>query len=315
MAAPTRKRHAPLAPVSDPKTTIVVVTYNARRTIGPLLDALAPAKDRVRVVVADNASADDTLDFVRAEHPWVVTTPTGGNLGFGRGCNAGAAHAGDSPYILFLNPDAVMKPEALDRLEAFMDAHPKAGICAPAIREGDELQAAGLMPSPLGVVEGAVGVGHPHPEARDIRPGEPPFLTNWVCGAALMIRASLFRALGGFDPRFFLYFEETDLCRRASEGGWEIWGVGEAVIEHEGGGIAKDTGDELVAGCIAKYYFESRYYYLEKHHGRVAAAAAEAGEVAGLLAKALAKRALGKKDKRLRQRLANPLFKAPKESA
>lgn len=297
--------------MDEPKTTIVVVTYNARRTIGPLLDAIAPAKDRARVVVADNASKDGTLDFVRAEHPWAVAVSTGGNLGFGRGCNAGFAHAGQSPYVLFLNPDAVMKPEALERLERFMDETPKAGICAPAIREGEHFQLAGLLTTPRSVIRAGLNLGPPHPEARPIRPGGAPFRTSWVCGAALMIRSSLFAALGGFDPRFFLYFEETDLCRRAAARGFELWGVGEAVIEHEGGGAARDAGEDLVGGCIPKHYFESRFYYLEKHYGLPAAAAAEAAEAAGLLVQSVARRALGKKDTRFSQRVAAPLFRAP----
>lgn len=297
-------------PVPEPKTTVVVVTYNARRTIGPLLAALAPAADHTRVVVADNASQDDTLDFVRENHKWVKAVSTGGNLGFGRGCNVGFEHAGDSPYVLFLNPDAVMKPEALERLERFMDENPKVGICGPAIREGEDLQAAGLMTTPLSVLKGAVGVGAAHPEARAIEPGEAPFRTSWICGAALMIRRPLFEALGGFDPRFFLYFEETDLCVRAAQRGWELWGVGEAVVEHEGAGAAKETGDELVAGCIAKYYFPSRYYYLSKHYGPLAAAAAEAGETVGLFARTVAKRALGRRDTRFSQRIAAPFFRA-----
>lgn len=297
--------------MGEPKTTVVVVTYNGRRTIGPLLEALAPAQDRVRVVVADNASKDGTLDFVRAEHPWAVAVDTGGNLGFGRGCNVGFEHAGDSPYVMFLNPDAVMKPEALETLERFMDGHPDAGICAPAIQEGAELQAAGLLTTPMSVLKAVAGVGGLYPDARVIRPGEAPFRTSWVCGAALMIRSSLFRALGGFDPRFFLYFEETDLCRRTTDRGWEIWGVGEAVIEHEGGGSAKDSGEDLLVGCIPQHYFESRYYYLGKHYGPLAAAAAEAGEIAGLFARSVAKRALGKREPKLTQRLAAPKFKAP----
>lgn len=298
----------------DPQTTVVVVTYNAARTIGPLLDALTPAHERLgtRCVVVDNASADGTLDLVRGAYPWVTAVPSGGNVGFGRGCNLGFEYT-QTRYVLFLNPDAVMSLAALTTLETFMEDHPRAGACAPAIREGDELQAAGLLATPRTVLRAAVGLRKAYPQSRPIRPGEVPFRTPWVCGAALMMRSEVFRSVGGFDPRFFLYFEETDLLRRTEAAGWEIWAVGQAVIDHEGAGAAKDTGQSLVGGCIAEHYFESRYYYLTKHHGRVAAAVTEAGEVAALLARAALKRGLGRADSRFRQRIAAPLFRGPKK--
>jgi N-acetylglucosaminyl-diphospho-decaprenol L-rhamnosyltransferase len=297
----------------DPLTTVVVVTYNAAKTIGPLLEALSAAHEArgTRCVVVDNSSRDGTLDVVRGRFPWVEAVSSGGNLGFGRGCNLGFQRT-QTRYVLFLNPDAVMQITALATLEQFMEGHPRVGICAPAIREGDQLQAAGLLATPTTVLRAATGLGRPYPKSRPIQPDDAPFRTSWVCGAAMMIRSDAFRALGGFDPRFFLYFEETDLLRRADEAGWEIWAVGQAVIEHEGAGAAKDTGQTLVGGCIAEHYFESRFYYLSKHHGRWAATATEAAEVAALLARSVLKRGLGRRDTRFRQRIAAPLFRGPK---
>jgi N-acetylglucosaminyl-diphospho-decaprenol L-rhamnosyltransferase len=112
-----------------------------------------------------------------------------------------------------------------------------------------------------------------------------------LCGAVVLVRKSLLDSIGGFDPRYFLYFEETDLWRRAARAGWELWAIGEAVASHSQGGSAKADGRRLYHGCIAEHFFRSRFEYMCAHFGWSKAAAAELVEL-GLMTTRAATRAL-----------------------
>lgn len=294
-------------------TTVVSVTYNARKTIGALLDALQPAHTAgdVVVVVADNASADGTEAYVREHYPWVHVVQNGGNIGFASGCNAGFAHV-DTEYVLFLNPDAVLEPPALHTMLEFMADHPRCGLAGPAmLYPGGARQAAGMLLTPLGIVRAAAGL-HGFPTRREIEPGGAPFPTNWVCGACMLLPAAVYREVGMMDERFFLYFEETDLCQKIRAHGYDIYAIGEAVIGHEGGASAKDTGRKLSEGCIAEFFFASRYYYMTKNYGRASAVASELGELALLAGRTAFDRARGRDRNLIGDRLEGPVLRSPK---
>src|SRR6185369_16970431 len=94
------------------------------------------------------------------EHPWATVVGSGGNIGYGRGCNVGLARA-TTEYVMFMNPDAVMDPGAVPALVSFLDGHPRAAMVAPAIREGDHLQGAGALPTPWSIVALAAGSKSP----------------------------------------------------------------------------------------------------------------------------------------------------------
>jgi N-acetylglucosaminyl-diphospho-decaprenol L-rhamnosyltransferase len=226
--------------------TAVVVTYNSSPVVSSALASLKESFDSgllAECVVVDNASADATAERVREDHAWCSVVCCTENLGFGRGCNLGIARA-KTPYVLLLNPDATLPGAGLARLVEFLDRHPGAGAAAPAIREPDgKLQPAGGLLTPRALLREAVGMTAPG--RRTIEPGEAPFRTSWVCGAVALLRRSMLEQLGGFDPRYFLYFEETDLWRRAQRAGWEIWAVGEATATPPKAASARSAGGGL----------------------------------------------------------------------
>ena len=194
--------------INSPSVTAVIVTYCSRRTIGAALDSIGSSKKLglLDVIVVDNASNDGTTKFIREHYPWVMLIEAGANLGFGRGCNLGFEKV-RTPYTLFLNPDAIFPQKALKTLINFMESKPAAAMCAPAIREANgDLQVAGVLPTPLALIMESFGLCG-YPQRRQIKPGDDPFQTNWLCGAILLVRSDAFRAIGKFDPRFFLYFE------------------------------------------------------------------------------------------------------------
>ncbi len=293
------------------RCSVIVVTYNSQHTIERALETLRAAHERgiARTIVVDNASSDATPEILQRHDHWATIIHAGENLGFARGCNRGAAQA-DTPCLLFLNPDAVMEPDDIATLCDFMEAHSDAGIVAPAIVEEDgSFQHAGGLPTPASILRKALG----RPERRrPIVPGGEPFETDWVCGAALMIRRELFERLGGFDPRFFLYFEETDLCLRARREGVRIWAVATAAARHAAGASSREQSDRHYAGCLAEHYFQSRYYYLRKHHGALAAITTEVLEMVILVLRGI----LGRGARTLlAQRLRGPVLRLPRRVA
>ncbi len=259
----------------NPIATVVIVTYRSLKTVGATLSPLAKQIEagQLECVVVDNASGDGVADWIRENFPQVLVIQSEKNLGFGRACNLGAEHA-TSPYLVFVNPDAVFQASELHKLVAFMDETPRAAIGAPSIPQ----HKAGGLPNPWNMVLSKFRLAG-MPEKRELRYGEAPFSTDWLCGAVFLVRTQIFRQLSGFDPRFFMYFEETDLCLRALHAGFEVWAVTTTQAEHLGGFSAKNSGFSTDGGNISRYYFPSRFYYLMKHHGLVAAACAEIADI------------------------------------
>jgi GT2 family glycosyltransferase len=299
--------------MTSPSSTVVIVSYNSRGTLPDALDSLRDAWNQglAECVVVDNASSDDSVDFVRTAHPWVRLIEAGGNLGFGRGCNIGI-EAAKTPYVLLLNPDAAIESASLRTLVEFFDTNPHAGIIGPAVIEpSGVLQTAGALPTPLRLMLSPIWPSLSVRDQRTIEPGASPYRTTWLCGAILMLRKTLIDQVGGFDPRFFLYFEETDLCRRAQRAGWEIWAVGEAVGRHLNSSSASATGALMQDDVIAEHFYESRFYYLAKHHGRVAAALAEIVELTLMSVRAFLMFLRGNHDATFRIRMRSPILSFP----
>ena len=261
--------------------SIITVTYKSKAYIGEAFRALEiPCRNgNIEWIVVDNASQDGTAEFIEKEFPWITVIKSEKNLGFGRGNNLGVEHS-SAPFILFLNPDAIIDYEAIQKMIPFMKDNPKAGITAPAIIEPEgSLQPWFLFPTPLRILMGAMGLDRFFKQLFYINPDSPPQKVECVGGAVFIVRRDLFNGLNGFDPRFFLYWEETDLCLRAAHSGWEIWTIGEAVARHTNAVSAKTHDKPMYAGCISEHFFRSRYYYLQKHYGKITAFFTETGEL------------------------------------
>jgi GT2 family glycosyltransferase len=296
--------------------TVITVTYNSKDYIGEAFHALqAPCENGiVEWIVVDNASHDGTAEYINNEFPWITVVTSNENLGFGRGNNLGVRYS-NAPYILFLNPDAVIDMPAIEHMLFFMKANPQVGITAPAIIEPEgTLQPWFLLPTPKRILISAIGLDRFFKQLFYIHPGSAPRRAECVGGAVFLVRTDLFHALGGFDPRFFLYWEETDLCLRASEKGWQIWTIGDAVARHTNAVSAKTHNKPMWAGCIAEHFFRSRYYYLQKHYGKFRAATTEVLELLLLFMYSLLGRLLNRSFKnKINLRLSGTILQLPED--
>jgi N-acetylglucosaminyl-diphospho-decaprenol L-rhamnosyltransferase len=299
----------------SPPVTVVMVTYSSSGVIGESLQPLRAAHQEglIRCVVVDNASPDGTADRIAREHPWVDLVRSPGNIGYGRGCNLGFERV-RTPHVLFMNPDVVLGPGSIRVLQEFLQSQERAGMVAPATSVGRfGYQPSGGSLTPWSLMGMATGLPVLQPRQRVAMPGEAPFKTDWLCGAVLMARSQAIRDVGGFDPRFFLYFEETDLCRRLRAAGWELWAAGTAQASHHLGLSARKVDPLLAAGdCLSDHFYRSRYYYLSKHYGFLAAAASESAELVVKASRDFLRVLLQRPSRHeLRSRLNAPMFQWP----
>lgn len=264
------------------KLRIVTVNYRtAETTIRAIERALADIGDLdAAITVVDNASGDGSLERLRAAAergawgPRVSVLDAGKNGGFGAGNNLAmrAALGTEDPpdYVYLLNPDAFVHPGCLRAIVAFMDAHPAVGIAGTRIHDedGDEHPSAFRFPTVISELERGLRLGVATKLlARWVVWMGTPAATGrveWVSGASCVLRREMLQSVGFFDEDFFLYFEETDLCRRATEAGWEIWFLAEACVEHIQGvstGIKEQRR-------IPAYWLDSRRRYFLKAGGK-----------------------------------------------
>jgi len=257
--------------VTAPDLAVVIVSYETRdRTLRCVESVLAQDGPEIAVVVVDNASRDGTvraLSQIDDARFAVIASPQ--NLGFGAACNDGAAAHPDARHVLFLNADTVLRPGALAVLVAALDANQAPGAVGPAIvgDDGADQPSVRGHPTPLALL-------HQHTALRFLRVGASAYAdykrpcaeddaVPVVMGAALALRGDMFLELRGFDERYFLYFEEADLCRRVGEVGERVAFVREAVVEHAGGASRDPRRGEALG-----WYLRSLFVYVDRFHGR-----------------------------------------------
>jgi GT2 family glycosyltransferase len=245
---------------------VVVVTFNSAGDIGRCLGSL-PIDELAAVVVVDNASTDGTADLVRRTWPQVTLVALDENVGFGAGCNRGAADVdAGAEWLLFLNPDATIDATNLQTLVAYAAAHPEAGMVAPALVG---MSSSGDLPTLRTELRYAVPprFARGFPERRHPA-GRPGGAVDVVEGACMFVDRALFEEVGRFDERFFLFFEEADLARRIRNRGREVHLVAEASAHH---GIGASRAGTALGS--RPHYLRSTVRYLRKWEGGTAATA------------------------------------------
>jgi hypothetical protein len=260
---------------------IAVVSYNTRALTADCLDsvyrALAASPLRAHVWVVDNASADGSAAFLRERFPQATLVASAENLGFARGTNLClemmAAAATPPRHMLLLNPDTLVVGDALERLVAFLDAHPRVGVVGAQLRYGDGSFQHGAFHFPTllmalfdfwprhrgyhRLMDSPLNGRYP---SRRYAAGEP-FSIDHPLGAAMLVRGETLRQVGPLDERYFMYCEEIDWCMRIIAAGWQIYCVPQAIIVHLGGQAARQFRDKMfVALWRSRFLLFSRHY-------------------------------------------------------
>lgn len=286
--------------VENFRLAVIIVNY---RTADLVVDCLASLNqpgvmpDGSRIVVVEGASGDGSaarLADAIVTNGWSERTSLLAldvNGGFAYGNNRGLERVrslhGEPQYVLFLNPDTVVRPAALRELVAFMDRTPSAGIAGSLLEDpdGTPQACAFRFPSAAAELESEARIGllsrvlKPWRVLEDV--GERPVAVGWVSGASLMIRSSVLRQIGSFDEAYFLYYEEVDLCLRAARAGWTCHHVPQSRVVHLVGRSTGVTSRNVALPRRPAYWFQSRRRYFLKHHGSMYLALADLGWVAG----------------------------------
>lgn len=270
----------PASPSSSlPSLRIVTVNWNAGNLLRECVDSLAGALTGgftlESMTIVDNASHDGSatgLETVATGLP-VTVLPNSENRGFAAACNQGAAGS-EADWLLFLNPDTRLSANSLTPVFSFLADPSSNRIGALDVQLLDETgrtqRCCARRPSPGRLVAQAIGLDSVMPNLFP-----PHFMIEWdhkdtrdvdqAMGAFLMIRRSLFQDLGGFDERFFVYFDDVDLCLRVRQANWRVVHFAGAAAYHKGGG----TTDQVRATRLF-YGWRSRLLFVAKHHSALA---------------------------------------------
>ncbi len=243
--------------------SVLVVSHNARDHLRECLERLAAQEDDYgEIVVVDNASSDGSAAMVRDRFPHCRLLALADNVGFGAANNR-AAEAADGDRLLLLNSDAWLEDGALPRLEAALAADDRLALAAPDLRYPDGRPQFAWAPE-TGVAGEALQMLRNRFESRDWAHQTPPRWLRralgpaWFSAACVLLRRAAFEAVGGFDERFFMYFEDVDLSRRLRLAGWRLARVEGAVAYHVKGGSRRSDRGEID-------YRRSQLAYYRKH--------------------------------------------------
>jgi GT2 family glycosyltransferase len=273
--------------------SIIIVSYNTKALTLQTLESVDAAirtstrlKRNTEVFVVDNNSSDDSVRAIKtfaATHPYVHVLAQKENLGFGKANNLAAAQA-TGAYLLFLNSDTIVQPNALDELVSAFMAHPVAESTAHLSSYGSTLDRIGIIASQLLNTDGSIqpqGGNFPtlatlffHMSMLDDLPLIGPLLPStqhtgrrtqfgtpsstlvqkdWVGGTALAIRAETAAEIGLFDPAIFMYGEDIELCLRARHHHWDVAIASTSLITHLGS--ASSTSENAIIGELRGYLY------------------------------------------------------------
>jgi GT2 family glycosyltransferase len=258
---------------------VVIVSYNSRDRLRDSVEPLLPLPD-VHVIVVDNASPDNSLEVLEGLAVECVSNPRNG--GFAYGCNAGWRR-GSAPYVLLLNPDAVIDQDSIARLVAVLEQDAMAGAAVPMIRHEDGSLDHSLrrFPRLRSTYAQAMFLHRLWPGAawtdevvRRTEVYTEPASPEWASGACILIRRSSLEALDGLDEGFFLYCEDIDLAYRLHERGERVAYQPAAVVTHVG-------GTSTPAGWMLPLLAASRVRFARKHRGPLTATLERAGIALG----------------------------------
>ncbi len=294
------------------KLLVVIVSYRVVHLTIDCLHSVAAEIASVpgtHVAVCENGTGDDSAQRIQKAidendwDSWCTLTTLVVNLGFTGGNNAvirPALRSDDPPeYVLLLNADTIVRPNAFKALVDFMEQNPKVGIAGSRLEDpdGTPQRSAFRFQSPLGMFEGSLRLGLASRLLNRWIVAPPvvddTFETDWVPGASMIIRQEVFKDIGPLDEGYFTYFDDIDYCFNAKKKGWPTWYVPASRVVHL---VGQSTGVNSNPKRLPPYMLDARRRYFLKNHGPLYAAAVDACMILGLTLLRLRVLLTGKKD-------------------
>ena len=220
--------------MSSPKVSIIIVNYNGKELLQKCLDSLLNVKyDNFEIILVDNNSTDGTVEFITKNHPSIILIKLDSNKGFAEPNNI-AAKIAKGEYLLFLNNDTVVTPNFIFEMVKVMETDKKIAICQSLLLKPDgSVDSSGDFIDHLGVVYNS------KTEIDEIRE------VSSARGASMLVRSDIFEKLDGFDQKFFVTFEDVDLCWRSWILGYRVLIIPTSIVYHEGGITIKKIKSEI----------------------------------------------------------------------
>lgn len=226
--------------MQQPLVSIVILNWNGRHFLDRFLPSVSASTwQRREIVVIDNASTDDSVAFLQAHYPAVRIVQLEKNYGFARGYNEGLKQV-EADYYVLLNSDVEVTPGWIEPIMQLMQAHPDVAVCQPKILQYHDKS--------LFEYAGAAGgwldfLGYPFARGRifdvcekDNGQYDEAAPVFWAGGAAMFVKAAVYRELGGLDNYFFAHQEEIDFCWRVQLAGYQVYACPQSTVYHVGGG-------------------------------------------------------------------------------
>ncbi len=263
-----------------PELSVVIVSFNTRDVLRECLQILDRESQGItkEVFVVDNVSRDGSPEMVDKEFPQVRLIRSEVNLGFAAANNK-AFPLATGRYVVLLNSDAFVQPQALQKSIAYMDADSRIGLGGARLvgRDGSWQPSARMFPSLLNEFLTLSGLAIRFPRSRFFGrfdrtwadPNEPADV-DWVPGAFSIIRRSVLEQAGYFDEKFFLYYEEVDLCRRIKDAGFVVRYWPDVTVIHLGGESSKTVKSlkfSRSGSQLTLWRMRSTLMYYRKYYG------------------------------------------------
>ena len=220
--------------MSAPKVSIIIVNYNGKELLQKCLDSLLKVNyDNFEIILVDNNSTDGTVEFITKNYPSLIIIKLDSNKGFAEPNNV-AAKISKGKYLLFLNNDTVVTPNFISEMVKVMETDKKIAICQSLLLKPDgSVDSSGDFIDHLGVVYNS------KTEIDEIRE------VSSARGASMLVRSDIFKKLDGFDQKFFVTFEDVDLCWRSWILGYRVLIIPTSIVYHEGGITIKKIKSEI----------------------------------------------------------------------
>lgn len=264
--------------------SIVIVNYNTLSLLRDCLTSLMASEAKLcEIIVVDNASADGSADMVRSDFPAVVVLQNDHNAGFPKANNWGMRMA-KNKFILMLNSDTLVRPEALNRMLSFLDSHPEVGgvTCRLFNADGSIQASISKRPGPVLLMFRLLGFSRLVSGdrarrwlgryfgfllGRTVRSYLAPYVTREApieientSGACLLLRREVLDTVGMLDEQIFMYFEDMDYCMRIRQAGWKLYYLPQAEVVHL---VGASSGGRMRGYSLQSY--RALFYFYRKH--------------------------------------------------